>query len=72
MLLTGAGTPASFSGSTPLAVLLLAGACFGIPQGLIGTSNQAAVQAYAPPESIGSAAGLQRTAQYIGPSPYPA
>lgn len=54
------------SGSTPLAVLLLAGACFGIPQGLIGTSNQAAVQAYAPPESIGSAAGLQRTAQYIG------
>lgn len=36
------------------------------PAALIGTSNQAAVQAYAPPESIGSAAGLQRTAQYIG------
>lgn len=36
------------------------------PQGLIGTSNQAAVQAHAPPESIGAAAGLQRTAQYIG------
>ncbi|MEV7427221.1 MFS transporter [Streptomyces sp. NBC_01429] len=55
-----------FSGSTPLPVLLLAGVCFGVPQGLIGTSNQAAVQAHAPPESIGSAAGLQRTAQYIG------
>ncbi|MFJ1644212.1 MFS transporter, partial [Streptomyces sp. NPDC088258] len=55
-----------FSGATPLPVLLLAGVCFGVPQGLIGTSNQAAVQAHAPPESIGSAAGLQRTAQYIG------
>ena len=32
----------------------------------MGTSNQAAVQAYAPPENIGAAAGLQRTAQYIG------
>ncbi|MFB6717109.1 MULTISPECIES: MFS transporter [unclassified Streptomyces] len=66
LLTVGAGALAFFSGSTPLAVLLLAGACFGIPQGLIGTSNQAAVQSYAPPESIGSAAGLQRTAQYIG------
>ncbi|RDG39256.1 MFS transporter [Streptomyces corynorhini] len=55
-----------FSGATPLPVLLLAGVCFGVPQGLIGTSNQAAVQAHAPPDSIGSAAGLQRTAQYIG------
>ncbi|GAA3476712.1 hypothetical protein GCM10018966_012400 [Streptomyces yanii] len=50
----------------PFAVLLLAGACFGIPQGLIGTSNQAAVRTHAPPEAIGSAAGLQRIAQYIG------
>ncbi|WP_409235299.1 MFS transporter [Streptomyces sp. PA5.6] len=54
------------TGSTPLAVLLLAGACFGIPQGLMGTGNQAAVQQFAPAEAIGSAAGLQRTAQYIG------
>ncbi|WP_409061356.1 MFS transporter [Streptomyces sp. SYP-A7185] len=54
------------SGSTPLAVLLLAGACFGIPQGLMGTGNQAAVQQFAPADAIGSAAGLQRTAQYIG------
>nr|WP_272924275.1 MULTISPECIES: MFS transporter [unclassified Streptomyces] len=52
--------------STPLAVLLLGGACFGIPQGLMGTGNQAAVQQFAPAEAIGSAAGLQRTAQYIG------
>lgn len=66
LLTIGAGVLMFLSGDTPLAVLLLAGACFGIPQGLIGTSNQAAVQAYAPAEAIGSAAGLQRTAQYIG------
>ncbi|MYT73703.1 MULTISPECIES: MFS transporter [unclassified Streptomyces] len=66
-LLTGGAALLAFvSGSTPLAVLLLAGACFGIPQGLIGTSNQAAVQEYAPAADIGAAAGLQRTAQYIG------
>ncbi|MFJ5290085.1 MFS transporter [Streptomyces sp. NPDC088348] len=54
------------TGATPVAVLLLTGACFGIPQGLIGTSNQAAVYQYAPADAVGSAAGLQRTAQYIG------
>ncbi|MFG2502971.1 MFS transporter [Streptomyces sp. NPDC048441] len=67
VLLVVGGTLLFFtSGGTPLAVLLLTGACFGIPQGLMGTSNQAAVQAYAPADAIGSAAGLQRTAQYIG------
>ncbi|MEU0149404.1 MFS transporter [Streptomyces sp. NPDC006288] len=66
LLTAGAAVLLLLSGDTPLAVLLLAGACFGAPQGLIGTSNQAAVQAHAPPESIGAAAGLQRTAQYIG------
>lgn len=66
LLLTGAGILLALSGSTPLVVLLLAGACFGAPQGLIGTSNQAAVQVHAPPEAIGSAAGFQRTAQYLG------
>lgn len=66
LLTAGAGILLLLSGDTPLGVLLIAGACFGVPQGLVGTSNQAAVQAYAPPESIGAAAGLQRTAQYIG------
>ncbi|WP_299529247.1 MFS transporter [uncultured Streptomyces sp.] len=66
LLGAGAGTLAFLTGDTPLGVLLLAGACFGVPQGLIGTSNQAAVQAFSPAASIGSAAGLQRTAQYIG------
>nr|WP_234434263.1 MFS transporter [Streptomyces sp. NRRL F-5126] len=67
VLLLGGASLLVFVGSgTPLILLLVAGACFGIPQGLIGTSNQAAVQSYSPPGSIGSAAGLQRTAQYIG------
>jgi MFS family permease len=67
LLLTGgAGLLAFVGGDTTLALLLVVGAFFGISQGLIGTSNQAAVQAFAPPDSIGSAAGLQRTAQYIG------
>ncbi|NED85332.1 MFS transporter, partial [Streptomyces sp. SID11233] len=65
-LTLGAGVLAGVSGHTPLAVLLLVAACFGIPQGLLGTSNQAAIQQHAPADSIGSAAGLQRTAQYIG------
>ncbi|MFF1695716.1 MFS transporter [Streptomyces sp. NPDC058257] len=66
LLVVGSALLFFTSGSTPLAVLLLAGACFGIPQGLMGTSNQAAVQSFAPADEIGSAAGLQRTAQYIG------
>ncbi|RVU27728.1 MFS transporter [Streptomyces antnestii] len=66
LLTAGAGVLTLVSGDTPLAVLLLAGACFGVPQGLIGTSNQAAVARHAPADGIGSAAGLQRTAQYIG------
>ncbi|MEU7581264.1 MFS transporter [Streptomyces sp. NPDC041068] len=67
VLLAAGGALLLFTtGSTPLAVLLLTGACFGIPQGLIGTGNQAAVQQFAPADAIGSAAGLQRTAQYVG------
>lgn len=67
VVLTAGGALLLFaSGATPLAVLLIAGACFGVPQGLIGTSNQAAVYQYAPADAVGSAAGLQRTAQYLG------
>ncbi|MFD9904520.1 MFS transporter [Streptomyces sp. NPDC059063] len=66
LLAAGSGVLFLTTGSTPLAVLLVAGACFGVPQGLIGTGNQAAVQEFAPADAIGSAAGLQRTAQYVG------
>ncbi len=51
---------------TPLAVVLLIGTVFGVPQGLASTGNQAAVYTQAPPGATGAAAGLQRTAQYFG------
>ncbi|MFF1380424.1 MFS transporter [Streptomyces sp. NPDC058308] len=66
LLAVGSALLLGTTGATPLVVLLLAGACFGIPQGLMGTGNQAAVQQYAPADAIGAAAGLQRTAQYLG------
>ncbi|MFB7634234.1 MFS transporter [Streptomyces sp. NPDC056149] len=52
--------------TSPLPLLLVAGALFGIPQGLAATGNQAAVYAQAPADGVGAAAGLQRTAQYLG------
>jgi MFS family permease len=39
---------------------------FGVPMGMFSTATQAAVYIQAPPESIGTAAGLQRTAAYVG------
>ncbi|KUL36973.1 MFS transporter [Streptomyces sp. NRRL F-4489] len=53
-------------GTSPLPLLLVAGALFGVPQGLSSTGNQAAVYAQAPADGVGAAAGLQRTAQYLG------
>jgi sugar phosphate permease len=39
---------------------------FGLPQGLFSTATQAAVYIQAPADAIGTAAGLQRTAGYLG------
>lgn len=58
LLVTGSGTAP--------ALLLPAAVLFGLPQGLASTGNQAAVYAQAPPGGTGAAAGLQRTAQYLG------
>ncbi|GGX62981.1 MFS transporter [Streptomyces hiroshimensis] len=64
LLAAGSGILVAATGGTPLAALLIASALFGVPQGLASTGNQAAVYAQAPPDRVGSAAGLQRTAQY--------
>ncbi len=50
------------------AVWWIAGAvvCFGPPQGMFSTATQAAIYIQAPANEIGTAAGLQRTAAYIG------
>lgn len=67
VLLAGGGVVLLAAGhTTPAFALAAAGALFGLPQGLASTANQAAVYAQAPPGETGSAAGLQRTAQYLG------
>jgi MFS family permease len=66
LLFAGAGVLALAGGGTPLLALLAASVLFGLPQGLAGTNNQAAVATQAPADATGAAAGLQRTAQYLG------
>ncbi|WEB39687.1 MFS transporter [Streptomyces yunnanensis] len=65
-LIAGSAVLVLLRGTSPLPVLLVAAALFGIPQGLASTGNQAAVYAQAPADGVGAAAGLQRTAQYLG------
>ncbi|WP_051950841.1 MFS transporter [Actinacidiphila yeochonensis] len=66
LMLAGCGTLLVAGHTAPGLALGAAGALFGLPQGLASTANQAAVYGQAPAGQIGSAAGLQRTAQYIG------
>ncbi|PNG92084.1 MFS transporter [Streptomyces malaysiensis] len=66
LLAAGSGVLLLADGSTPLIALLLVAVVFGLPQGLSSTGNQAAVYTQAPRESVGAAAGLQRTSQYLG------
>jgi hypothetical protein len=58
MLLVGAGSATW--------LLIVVGVLAGIPQGLIGLANQAALYHQADPTRIGSAAGLLRTFTYLG------
>ena len=52
--------------TTSVWVLVIVFTCFGVPLGTFSVATQAAVYIQAPAEEIGMAAGLQRTAQYIG------
>ncbi|MFC4243906.1 MFS transporter [Gryllotalpicola reticulitermitis] len=52
--------------SSPLWMLLLVAAIFGVPQGLASVSNQQAMYRQAPGEQLGTASGLSRTAVYLG------
>ena len=52
--------------ASPVWVVVAAITLFGLPLGAFSTATQAAVYLQAPAEEIGTAAGLQRTAQYIG------
>jgi len=52
--------------SSPLILLLLVAAIFGVPQGLASVSNQQALYRQAPGDQLGTASGLSRTAVYLG------
>jgi MFS family permease len=47
-------------------IIVGVGMLFGPAQGLVSTATQAAIYVQAPAAEMGAAAGLQRTAQYIG------
>jgi len=49
-----------------LPLLIGLGLLFGLPNGLNMVGNQAALYSQAPADQIGTAAGLSRTAQYLG------
>ncbi|WP_323703001.1 MFS transporter [Mammaliicoccus sp. Dog046] len=51
---------------TPIIILILLSAVFGLPQGLLNLANQNAVYHQAPRSIIGMSAGLLRTCGYIG------
>jgi nicotinamidase-related amidase/MFS family permease len=53
-------------GASPPWMLVAAFTLFGVTLGTFSVATQAAVYIQAPAEEIGTAAGLQRTAQYIG------
>ncbi|QAY71741.1 MFS transporter [Xylanimonas protaetiae] len=53
-------------GSTPVVVLLVIMALFGLPQALNGLANQNALYDQATPDQIGAASGLFRTFMYLG------
>jgi predicted MFS family arabinose efflux permease len=52
--------------STAVWLIAIAVVFFAAPQGMFSTATQTAVYMQAGPKEIGAAAGLQRTAQYLG------
>jgi MFS family permease len=54
------------SGGAAPWIIAAAATLVGLPQGMFSVSTQAAVYIQAPPNEIGAAAGLQRTAFYFG------
>ncbi|MGK5637446.1 MFS transporter [Streptomyces sp. URMC 126] len=67
LAMVAASAALAFTGpGTPMAVLVLVGVVFGVPNGLNAVGNQTALYAQAPAGRTGTAAGLFRTAQYVG------
>jgi len=64
--LLGAALLLLLHAGSPLVLLVVVPALFGVPQALASVSNQAALYKVVPSEYIGTAAGLSRTSIYIG------
>ncbi|MEV3860790.1 MFS transporter [Streptomyces sp. NPDC050095] len=64
--LSGCAALLFLDASSPVWLLVVLGAAFGIPQGLNGLANQSALYAQADPARMGSSAGLLRTFTYLG------
>jgi MFS family permease len=65
-LLAGSVGMLALHDESPIAVLVLVSAIFGLPNGLGLVTNQVQVYRSAPADQVGAAAGLFRTAQYTG------
>ncbi|WP_372405807.1 MFS transporter [Streptomyces luteireticuli] len=65
-MIVGAAALAFTGPGTPVTVLVVIGIVFGLPNGLNSVGNQTALYAQAPAGQTGTAAGLFRTAQYVG------
>jgi predicted MFS family arabinose efflux permease len=66
VLLAGSVVLLGVNSSTGILLLVGIALLFGIPNGLNMVANQAALYEQAPADQIGTAAGLSRTAQYLG------
>lgn len=66
ILLAGSVLLLFVTDGTWLGALIVLAAVFGLGQGLMSVTNQNVLYGQAPPEVIGTASGLFRTAQYLG------
>jgi MFS family permease len=65
-LVTGSVLLLFVDGGTWIGALIGIAAVFGLAQGLTSVTNQTTLYLAAPPEQMGTASGLFRTAQYLG------
>lgn len=66
VLASGSASLLLLTGHSPLWLLLAVSVFFGIQNGLNIVTNQTAMYAQAPARATGAAAGLLRTAMYLG------
>ena len=68
MLCAGSVAMSQMAHGIPIWLILMISVVFGIPNGFNNLGNQATLYRSAPPNRLGTASGLYRTAQYVGGS----